>query len=201
MISAQIIRGIQDRIESEEDFSDDEQKWTDPAVEFKRRLSPSGETPLALENLYFCYMLLLSAVRAAKDRLLQDAGKDEAMDGAAADALRPVLSEALLEDADIQVASGKFVESAKQDKDSLWEARMRSRELQRIMNCVQCNKCRLHGKISMMGVSTALKVLIGGPSGKGADVTGLSRVELASMMVTLSKFSRAIETCRSLQDD
>jgi hypothetical protein len=56
MISTQIVRGIQERIEDGEGFSDEE-VWTDPDVEFHRRLGTKGEVPMALENLYFCYML------------------------------------------------------------------------------------------------------------------------------------------------
>lgn len=194
MISAQIIRGIQDRVESGQGFSADE-KWTDPAKEFERRLSPQGDTPLAMENLYFCYMLCLSAANKARERLLQDcdSGKIEA-----ADDLRPILDLPLLENASVEAASRKLHDHAVQDSGAasqLWEARMRTRELLRIMNCVQCNKCRLHGKIAMMGFSTALQILVG-RTGEGGDAKRVHRVELAALMTTLYKFSRALETCQ-----
>ena len=60
------------------------------------------------------------------------------------------------------------------------------------MNCVQCNKCRLHGKLAMMGLSTALQIHLG-RSGEGADVSRITRVELAALMSTLFKFSKAVE--------
>lgn len=194
MISAQIIRGIQDRLESGQGFSADE-KWTDPAKEFERRLSPQGDTPLAMENLYFCYMLCLSAVNKARERLLQDcdSGKIEA-----AQELRPILDFPLLENSSVEAASRKLHDHAVQDSGAasqLWEARMRTRELLRIMNCVQCNKCRLHGKIAMMGFSTALQILVG-RTGEGGDAKRVHRVELAALMTTLYKFSRALETCQ-----
>lgn len=194
MISAQIIRGIQDRIERGTGFSDEE-KWTDPVQEFERRLSPNGDTPLAMENLYFCYMLCLSAANKARERLLQDcdSGKIDA-----AEELRPILDFPLLENASVDAASRKLHDHAVQDSASasqLWEARMRTRELVRIMNCVQCNKCRFHGKIAMMGLSTALQILVG-TSGEGGDAKRVHRVELAALMTTLYKFSRAIETCQ-----
>ena len=194
MISAQIIRGIQDREASGQGFSSEE-KWIDPAKEFERRLSPQGDTPLAMENLYFCYMLCLSAASKVRERLLQDcdSGRIEADQE-----LRPILDFPLLENSSVEAASRKLHDHAVQDSASasqLWEARMRTRELLRIMNCVQCNKCRFHGKIAMMGFSTALQILVG-KTGEGGDAKRVHRVELAALMTTLYKFSRALETCQ-----
>mmetsp|Transcript_33835 Transcript_33835/g.49741 ORF Transcript_33835/g.49741 Transcript_33835/m.49741 type:complete len:423 (-) Transcript_33835:168-1436(-) len=196
MISAQVIRGIEDKHASGEDVDGD---WTDPQVEFKRRLSPQGETPRALENMYFGYMLLLSAAQKARERLLSDcdAGK---LDADSAGKLKLILAHPLIDDESISVASHKLHDHAVKDADSigaLWEARMRSRELLRIMNCVQCNKCRFHGKISALGITTALQILLG-RSGEGGDPTRVHRVELAALMTTLSKFSTAISYCTKM---
>lgn len=198
VISCQIVRGIRERLETGEGFSDDE-VWTDPVAEFKRRLSPNGETPLAIENLYFCFMLLLTAVSKARERLLQDCASGK-VDADAADDLRPVLESPLFDNSSVEVASRKLHDHAVKDSDSvgaLWEARMRTRELLRIMNCVQCNKCRLHGKISMMGLSTALQILVG-KKGEGGDPKRVHRVELAALMMTLHKCSRAIQFCQEM---
>ena len=196
MISAQVVRGIVEKKNNGETL---EGAWTDPVAEFQRRLSPTGENKVALENLYFGYMLLLSAVSAARERLLRDcdAGK---IDSHAAEKLKKVLAFPLLDDPNIGVASHKLRDHAVKDSDSrsaLWEARMRTRDLFRIMNCVQCNKCRLHGKISTMGLSTAFQVLLG-RSGDGGDPTRVHRVELAALMTTLSKFSTAINFCTKM---
>lgn len=199
MISAQVIIGIQDKIDSGEEFTDDE-RWRDPVVEFRRRLSPDGETPLAIENLYFCFMLLLSAVSKAKDRLLADCETGK-IDEEAANDLPRVLSSPLFKDASVAVAYKKLYDHAVQDSDSteaLWEVRLRTRELYRIMNCVQCNKCRLHGKISTMGLSTAFQILIG-RTGEGGDVTRIHRVELACLVSCLYKVSRTIDFCRKMR--
>jgi Endoplasmic Reticulum Oxidoreductin 1 (ERO1) len=196
MISAQVNRGIQERVENGEAFTDDE-VWRDPNAEFQRRLSPQGETPLALENLYFAYMLLLKAASKAKSHLLYDvqSGKISADAGYA---LQSILDDPLLNDESVGVAFKKLHHHAVMDTDSkaaLWEARMRARELGRIMNCVQCNKCRLHGKVSIMGLSTALQILVG-EDGEGGDINSLHRVELATLMATLHKFSTAVDFCQ-----
>lgn len=81
---------------------------------------------------------------------------------------------------------------------------MRTRELFRIMNCVQCNKCRLHGKVSVLGLSTAFQILVGGGVVGIDDTTNepittrIHRVELAALMTTLSKFSTSIQFCTEL---
>ena len=199
MISAQVIRGIQDKIDAREEFAPGE-IWRDPRAEFSRRLSPHGETPLAIENLYFCFMLLLTAAAQARDRLIQDCNSGK-LDRNAAHDLKAVLSSPLFDDASVRVASQKLRAHAVKDADSkeaLWEARMRSRELLRIMNCVQCNKCRLHGKVSVLGLTTAFQILVG-RSGEGGDPSRVHRVELAALMTTLHKCSRAIKFCESMQ--
>lgn len=200
MISAQIIQGMQSKVE--EGDSEEGEPLPDPVAEFQRRLSPEGETPLAIENLYFCYMLLLTAVARARDRLLQDCDSGKIGDDAAAK-LRPALECSLLDDPSVEMASRKLHDHAVKDSDSieaLWEARMRSRELLRIMNCVQCNKCRLHGKISMMGLSTALQLLVG-RTGEGTDATRVHRVEVAALMTTVHKFAGAINLCRAMLEE
>ena len=196
MISAQVIRGIQERIDSGGNF-DSVEIWTDPRTEFNRRLSTTGEVPLAMENLYFLFMLLLAAVAKSRDRLLQDCNNGRIEQNVAND-LRAVLDCQLFGETAIGVASSKLQSHATKDSDSvgaLWDARMRTRQLSRIMNCVQCNKCRLHGKISTMGVSTALQLLVG-KKGQGEDPKLIHRVELATLMTTLHKCSRAIQYCQ-----
>lgn len=199
IISAQIIRAIRERIEAGEEFSADE-KWRDPVVEYKRRLSPQGETPQAIENMYFLAMLLLRAVSQSKDRILDDQ-RAGYLDDVSSQALQSLFDSSLLGDDTVNVASQKLRDHATQDQDaveSLWEARMRTRELLRIMNCVQCNKCRLHGKISVMGVSTALQILVG-PNGQGKDPRQVQRVELATLLTALDKCCRGIDLCLKMQ--
>lgn len=198
IVSAQVIRGIGEKVMNGEDFSPDD-AWTDPTEEFARRMGPSGETPLAVENLYFTYMLFVSAVGRMRGRLLQEC--DSGMfDAETASNLKSALSLPIFEDAAVGVAAQKFSSGAMQSPGDLWEARMRSRELLRVMNCVQCNKCRLHGKVAMMGLSTALQVLVGGPNGSMQDPSKIRRVELAALVTTLYKASRAVDLCMQMAE-
>ena len=202
IVSAQIIRGIQEKIDSGEAFTSEE-RWRNPAMEFSRRLSPNGDTPKAIENLYFLSMLVLRAVAQSKQRFLDDqrAGR---IDNIERNALNSLFGVSLLSDEmaeKVSSAPRKLLDLATKDADSvsgLWEARMRTRELLRVMNCVQCNKCRLHGKVVTMGVSTALQILLGW-DGKGQDPQKVQRVEMATLLTTLDKCSRAIDLCLRMQ--
>lgn len=213
MISAHIIEGIQTKIDNGEEF-DQGCTWTDPKVEYARRLGPNGNTPNAIRNMYFTYMLLLSAVHSVREYILTKNNfgcddDDTECDIQVHEALENVLSSPLLStnNDDLNVAYNNLHEHAlkdEQSKHNLWEARMRSRELLRIMNCVQCNKCRLHGKIAAMGLSTALQLILG-KSGNGLEMSNpqdfqkIHRVELAALMTTLAKFSNAINYCMEME--
>ncbi len=244
MISAHIVQGIQSKVDSddeEEQTFEEDCPWTDPQMEYIRRLSVKGETPMAMENMYFTFMLLLSAMQSSREYLIQTGmnfGCDEndvECDLRVKQALDDVFASPLLqntnnsntsgssstadEDDDpsnsldphtinkyIGIASSNLHEHAirdEQSKHNLWEARMRSRELLRIMNCVQCNKCRLHGKIAAMGLSTAFQLLLG-KSGEGIrdkdEFQKIHRVELAALMTTLAKFSNAIQFCMEMEE-
>ena len=204
MVSAQVVRGMIEKLQESdgEELDPESYQWTDPMVEYERRLGAGGETPEAEENMYFTMMLLLSGVRAARERLLQEfcnSGSMEMMgDAEACDTLRSILSHPLLDDPNIDAASRRLKDHALQDTNNLWEARMRTRDLMRIMNCVQCNKCRFHGKISTLGLSTALQLTLGN-QGTGGDVAKIKRVELAALVTTMGKFASGIELCYEMQ--
>jgi ERO1-like protein alpha len=198
VVSAQVTRGIQDKIDAGEEFTAKE-VWRDPRAEFERRLGRNGETPMAMENLYFAYMLFLSAAAKAGDRLLADCQSGRQMiDGESASVLGGLLSLPLLSDPAVMVAPRKLHDHAIRSPNDLWELRLRTRNLLRLMNCVQCNKCRLHGKIAMMGMSTALQIHLG-RSGEGGDPNRIHRVELAALISTIYKMSRAVDFCKRMR--
>jgi len=199
MVSAQVVRLMGEKSAAEGGLDPDSYAWTDPTEEFARRLGPRGETPEAVENLYFTTMLLLSGVRAARDRLLMDCESGRVGDAGYCDVLKSILSHPLLDDPSIEAASLRLREHALNDSNNLWEARMRTRDLMRIMNCVQCNKCRFHGKISTLGLSTALQLTLGHRGG-GGDVAKIHRVELAALVTALGKFSSGIDLCVEMQE-
>jgi len=198
-ISAHIVNGIQEKNDNEEDIS--EEQWTDAEDEFTRRLSPTGENSNAIDNLYFGYMIMLGAVSKARNRLLEECASGS-IDEKSAKPLKLILASPLLDDPIIGIASQNLQAHAFKNDDTvgaLWEARMRCRDLMRIMNCVQCNKCRFHGKIQSLGLSAAMQILLG-KGGKGCSIGTLRRVELAALMTTTAKFSTAVQICRDMSN-
>ena len=84
--------------------------------------------------------------------------------------------------------------------------RLRTRDLLRIMNCVQCNLCRLHGKVSALGLASSLQVILGtkgsGEEGFRPDTKGfvtLHRVEVAAMVTFCAKLSAACDMVHTLE--
>ena len=64
------------------------------------------------------------------------------------------------------------------------ELRSHFYNISRIIDCVGCDKCRLHGKLQIYGIGTALRFLF-------SDVHDVQRNELVAFVNTLAKFSRA----------
>lgn len=56
-----------------------------------------------------------------------------------------------------------------------------------ILNCVECEKCRLFGKMQTYGVGTALKILLGYP-------TPYKRNEIVALFNVFNKISMSVDT-------
>ena len=56
-----------------------------------------------------------------------------------------------------------------------------------ILDCVQCQQCKLHGKMAMLGYGAALKILF-----TREDLIALSRNELVAFLNTVGKLSEAV---------
>jgi len=65
----------------------------------------------------------------------------------------------------------------------------------KILDCVACQKCKLHAKLSMLGIGTALKVLL---LPENLIAGSLNRSEVVALFNTLAKFSHAIHTIEHL---
>ena len=63
-----------------------------------------------------------------------------------------------------------------------------------IFDCVQCQQCKLHGKMSMLGYGAALKILFM----KNAESYSLTRNEVVAFINTVAKFSEALRDIREL---
>lgn len=69
------------------------------------------------------------------------------------------------------------------------------RNISRVLDCVTCQTCKLHGKLQLLGMGAALKILLL-PENKIGDA--LTREEIVALVNTVGKFSHAITGARKL---
>ncbi len=70
------------------------------------------------------------------------------------------------------------------------EFRSRFRNISRLMDCVGCDRCRLWGKLQILGYGTALKVLFDSPSDTSA--IELQRTEIVALVNTFDRLSHSL---------
>lgn len=180
------------------------------ATEFDRRL---GQYPDRKANMYFAFALVLTAVREARSVLSSfdyDVG-DEAQATKAQSIIasltkQDILDEpALVEAANLLRESGvsasECVLNSSDDGDwleesGIWQMRQRSRAMLRLMDCIACGVCRLHGKVCWLGVATALKLIY-----THDRIEQLKRVEVASLIVALEKLAWSVRFCAEMSDN
>lgn len=176
-ISAHIVADIRAREENGESID-----GKGSAAEFVRRLESRPQSIVALES---AQALLLHAVHAASEGILSRDFGDESS------TILPELS------AVCGVAAGAPSIEKTESSDVLRNCRLRLRELCIVMDCVDCNFCRMHAKVATVGIGTAFKVLYS-DSTKGLS---LSRVEVAALIVTLDKFTDGLRILRQFKGD
>lgn len=170
-------------------------------VQYRRRLR---DEPGAISNLYFTYMLSLCAVKDAAERLENCEYLGEGAE------VRPIVKElirgtTLAADPAVQQAAFHLREHASTPACSAWKARLRTRDLLRVMNCLECNLCRLHGKVTALGLAATLQCLLGftgrGEEGcnRDSDPYSLHRVEVAALIATCAKFGDSIATVQQMR--
>lgn len=75
------------------------------------------------------------------------------------------------------------------------EFRNRFRNITRIMDCVSCEKCKVWGKLQILGLGTAIKILLT-PSAELAGWGGagsLSRQEIVALINTLNQLAKSVK--------
>lgn len=187
LVSTQVVQGIETKIANGDVLSN-----INPKTMYIERISPQGRHPLALENMHFSYMLVLAASSAIRARLVQEA-ETGTVDAASALGIQTLLSNPLTNPS--ALLTSVLSQSFQVSDDELWQTRLRCRDLLRVTNCIQCNKCRLHGKVSVLGLVTALRVLCGSHDTRAA----LRRVDMAALLATMQKFALAVEFCKRME--
>ena len=150
--------------------------------------------PDRVENLYVAFTLLLRAVTKAEFAI---AAAVPVEDPVLEDSLQ-YWQESLLPEllALPEKAPATFDESTLLNLDGgemelkrkRAELQRRFRELQSIMQCVGCDRCKLWGTLQTLGIGTALRVLFHDPS----KSIHLSRQEAVALVNTLERLSSSL---------
>ncbi|CAJ1350162.1 unnamed protein product [Effrenium voratum] len=162
-----------------------------------------GEHPERAKNLHFSFVVLLRAVRKAAPFLNTYAfntGDEQE------DAKTKMLMARLLDSRLLSLCSPLF-EAFDETRlfRSNWNPEQRSqlkrqfksvfRNVTELVDCVQCQRCRLHAKLFSLGLGTALKILLS-PEDLIASTT--SRDDVVAMVNVLWKLSDSLEDVRTM---
>ena len=163
--------------------------------------------PDHVRNLHFSYVVLLRALTKAAGFLYK---YDIRTGDVVEDETSIVLLRRLLDSSILQSCSGVFsafdeslmfasVDEINQDFSLQHNFKDVFFNISSILDCVQCQQCKLHGKMAMLGYGTALKILFSPPSADPSDFARiLSRNEIVALINTLAKFSESIRYVREL---
>ncbi|KOO31387.1 ero1-like protein precursor fumarate reductase, partial [Chrysochromulina tobinii] len=155
--------------------------------------------PERLKNLHFAFVVLLRAVRRASPFLstLKEVGG--MMDATAL--VRRFLDTAILKSCSAVFEAFDEGLLFREEQASWWSLKKQFKgvfhNVSRVIDCVSCQKCRLHAKVTMLGYGTALKLLLLPPE---LFPTSVSRDEVAALFNTLHKFSSAITHVKELTE-
>jgi ERO1-like protein alpha len=204
-----LVSGLQSSISAHiaADYLLDEAKgeWGPNLELFRARLGNPGVRD-RVENLYFTYLFVLRAATKAGARLAAadlDTGSP-AEDAAAAALLRQIVSSPALRAA----CPLPFDEARlwRADGDGALRAELQAafQNITATMDCVGCEKCKLWGKLQLLGLATSLKVLFaeaecgGGGAAAPPPPLELERNEVIALINLLERLSASVETVRRL---
>ena len=189
--------------------------WTSNALYFQEKF---GDSPEYIRNLHFSYVVLLRALKKAYPIL----SKYEIQTGnVVEDEKATVLLKRLLDSSILKSCSqvfSAFDESLMfrvPTNDLDMELKSKSKfpadqqvvtlqqnfkevfhNISSILDCVQCQQCKLHGKMAMLGYGTALKILF--MTNEEVITKSLSRNEIVAFINTIAKMSEALKDVRDL---
>lgn len=187
-------------------------QWTPNPTYFYEKF---GQNPEYIRNVHFSYVVLLRALKKANKVLSEiDIHTGNIID----DETSKILLNRLLESSILRSCSDVF---AAFDESLMFQRKEKSGDtifdgdtptipdisleqnfkgvfhnISSILDCVQCQQCKLHGKMAMLGYGTALKILF--LPREDMIASSLSRNEIVAFINTIAKFSEAMKEVREL---
>ncbi|CEG36200.1 endoplasmic oxidoreductin-1 [Plasmopara halstedii] len=180
-----------------------------------------------LQNLYFAYLFVMRAISKYRHellaynyntgntvddlrvkeilRLLLLEGSDDARSSGASCPAFAECSSVLSgfdESALFRVRSDGLsidqLTKAKQEKEQLEvQFRAKFQNVSRIMDCVTCERCRLWGKLQIMGLGTAIKILL---TEDVATIPEMHRNELIALINVANNLSRSVDGVKMMRE-
>lgn len=170
------------------------------APNLDRFMKDIGDHPERAKNLHFSFVVLLRAVRKAAPLLQSYAfhtGDDKE------DMKTKMLMSRLLDSQLLSLCSPLFeafdetrlFRSSSTEQRSQLKRQFKSvfRNITELVDCVQCQRCRLHAKLFSLGLGTALKILL---SPEDLISTTTSRDDVVALVNVLWKMSDSLEDVR-----
>ena len=166
--------------------------WGLDLDEFRRRL---GDHPDRVNNLHFVYLLELRAVAILGQHLVQ---ADHSLSTGHPDEDRHTMG--LLQS--FLASKSKWPVSFEEetafhgdaDHQMLQQFREKMHNISRIMDCVGCQRCRLWGKLQIMGLGTALRILYS--PHRDDTIKSLHRSHIVALFNALGRLSHSVEATR-----
>ncbi|KAK9819881.1 hypothetical protein WJX72_003551 [[Myrmecia] bisecta] len=148
-----------------------------------------------VHNLYYLFLFVLHAVESAA-QLLGGAdystGKPQE-DERTADLVKQLVASLEMWQPSRSAVQGQEVWASAMAQARQLELQAHFRQISAALDCVTCNKCKLWGKLQMLGLASALKIVFRDPS---TPVLLLERNEIIAMINLLNNLSTSIETVR-----
>eukprot|EP00253_Pinus_taeda_P019913 PITA_19913 len=153
--------------------------------------------PERVRNLYFTFLFVLRAVTKAADYLSQ-------AEYSTGNPLEDKHTQSLI----IQLVNNRQLQAACPipfDEAKLWrgqnvhdlkrQIQLQFKNISALMDCVGCEKCRLWGKLQILGVGTALKILFSVDNGNSVgQPLQLQRNEVIALINLLNRLSESVQT-------
>lgn len=153
--------------------------------------------PEYIRNMHFSYVVMLRAIKKASQYLYN---YDIQSGNALEDQASKVLMKRLLDTSILRSCSGVFSafdESImfQEDNDFSLQHNFKGvfHNISSILDCVQCQQCKLHGKMGMLGYGTALKILFVKP-----ELIDLEPNEVVALINTAARLSESTVEVREL---
>uniref|UniRef100_A0A1D1YM89 Endoplasmic oxidoreductin-1 n=1 Tax=Anthurium amnicola TaxID=1678845 RepID=A0A1D1YM89_9ARAE len=157
--------------------------------------------PDRVRNLYFTFLFVLRAVTKAKD-YLEEAEYNTG--NSAEDLKTQSLVKQLLYNPKLQAACPLPFDEAKlwqgqSGPELMQQIQKQFRNISAIMDCVGCEKCRLWGKLQVLGLGTALKILfsVDGQNHLKHHLQ-LQRNEVIALVNVLNRLSESVKFVREM---